>query len=178
MKPPRVSVVSGRTKIHLRLFLQAAPELMKCQGSFLPAFEGCFRDWLTLGMRVQLLSPVWLSATPWVVPHQALLSRDFPGKNAAAACHFFLRGSSWSRDQTCIFCVSYIGRQILHRCKVLFWISAKIFVQKVFRKTDLLLLDHHSLCLWSTLGFVYVCWSLTPRKNKTPFIPSCTHIKF
>ena len=68
------------------------------------------------------------------------------------------RGSSWSRDQTCIFWVSYIGRQILYHYKALFWISAKIFVQEVFRKTDLLLLlDHHSLCLWSTLEYVYGC---------------------
>ena len=28
----------------------------------------------------------------------------------------YSRGSSWPRDQTCVFCLSWIGRQILYHC--------------------------------------------------------------
>ena len=31
--------------------------------------------------------------TPWVVAHQAPLSRGFPGKNIAVGCHFLQQGS-------------------------------------------------------------------------------------
>ena len=43
-------------------------------------------------MSTQLLSHVWLFATPWTVVHQAPLSKDFWGKNTGVACHFLLQG--------------------------------------------------------------------------------------
>ena len=36
-------------------------------------------------------SHVWLFATLWTVAHQALLSRDFPGKNTGVDSHFLLQ---------------------------------------------------------------------------------------
>ena len=40
---------------------------------------------------VQLLSHVWLFATPWTVACQAPLSMEFPGKNAGVGCQFLLQ---------------------------------------------------------------------------------------
>ena len=42
---------------------------------------------------VQLLSHVWLFATPWTVARQAPLSMDSPGKNTAVGCHFLLQAN-------------------------------------------------------------------------------------
>ena len=42
--------------------------------------------------RAASLSCVGLFATPWTVAHQAPLSRNFPGKNTAAGCHFLFQG--------------------------------------------------------------------------------------
>ena len=46
-----------------------------------------------LGVRacVCVLSHVLLFVTPWTVPHQALLSIEFPGKNTGLGCHFLLQ---------------------------------------------------------------------------------------
>ena len=63
----------------------------------------------------QLLSHVWLFATPWTVACQAVLSMDFPGKNTAVGCFSSSRGFSQPRDQTHVSC---IGKQILY-----FWAS-------------------------------------------------------
>ena len=41
---------------------------------------------------VQLLSPVWLFATPWTVAPRLLCPWDFPGKNTGVGCHFLLQG--------------------------------------------------------------------------------------
>ena len=49
--------------------------------------------------------------TPWTAAHQAPLSMGFPGQEYWCAVISFCRGSSWTRDQTCISC---IGRQILY----------------------------------------------------------------
>ena len=46
-------------------------------------------------------------------PTRLLCPWDSPGKNTRVGCHFLLRGSSWPRDQTCIFCISCVVRQIL-----------------------------------------------------------------
>ena len=40
---------------------------------------------------------------------------NFPGKNTRVGCHFLLQKSSWPRDQTCVSCVSCIGRWILYQ---------------------------------------------------------------
>ena len=45
-------------------------------------------------------------------PTRLLCSWDFPGKNTTMGCPFFLQESSPTRDRTCVFCVSCIGRQI------------------------------------------------------------------
>ena len=41
---------------------------------------------------VESLGRVRLFVNPWTVACQALLSRDFPGKNTRMGCHFFLQG--------------------------------------------------------------------------------------
>ena len=46
---------------------------------------------------------------PRTVAHQALCPGDSPGKNTGVGCHALLQGSSWSRDQTSIFCSSCIA---------------------------------------------------------------------
>ena len=49
--------------------------------------------------------------TPWTVAHQAPLSVEFP-KNTGVGYHFLLQGIG---DQSRVFCVSCIGRQILYQ---------------------------------------------------------------
>ena len=45
-------------------------------------------------MHAQLLSHVWLFATPWTVAHQApLLPWNYPGKNTGVGYHFLLQGT-------------------------------------------------------------------------------------
>ena len=39
-------------------------------------------------MNVCVLSCVRLFGTPWIVAHQAPLSRNFPGKKTGEGCHF------------------------------------------------------------------------------------------
>ena len=41
---------------------------------------------------VQLLSCVWLFATPWAVAYQLLCPWDFPGNSPGVDCHFLLQG--------------------------------------------------------------------------------------
>ena len=41
---------------------------------------------------------------------------NFPGKNTGVSCHSCSRGSSQSRDSTCVSCISCTGRQILSHC--------------------------------------------------------------
>ena len=57
-----------------------------------------------------------LFVTPWTVAHQALLSMEFSRQEYCSGLPFpSPRGSSPSRDQTCISCVCCIGRQILYQ---------------------------------------------------------------
>ena len=51
-------------------------------------FSAPIKHW---NVYVQLLSHVWLFATPWTVAHQAPLSMDSPGNNTAVGCHFLLQ---------------------------------------------------------------------------------------
>ena len=60
----------------------------------------------------QLLSCVQLFATPWTVAHQVPLSMGFSQARILEWVSMFSsRGSSWSRDQTHVFC---IGRWIFY----------------------------------------------------------------
>jgi len=52
---------------------------------------------------VQLLTHVWLFATPWTVAYQA--PKSSPIKNTRVSCHFLLQGSSWPRDWTQVSCI-------------------------------------------------------------------------
>ena len=55
--------------------------------------------------------------TPWAVACQASLSMDsFQARILEWVAISYSRGSSQCSDQTCISCVSYIGRQILYHC--------------------------------------------------------------
>ena len=63
----------------------------------------------------QLLSLVRLSATPWTVASQALLSVELSWQEAWSGLSFPAPGeSSQHRDWTCVSCGSCIGRQILY----------------------------------------------------------------
>ena len=48
--------------------------------------------------------------TLWIVAHQATLSMGFPRQDTGVGCHFLLQGIFLTQDQTCISCVSCIGR--------------------------------------------------------------------
>ena len=64
-----------------------------------------------------VLSCVQLIVTAWTVAHQSLLPSGhgiFQAMEWVAIS--YSRGSSWCRDQTCISCISCIGRQILYHC--------------------------------------------------------------
>ena len=69
-----------------------------------------------------LLSRVWFFETPWTVTQQAPLSMGFSRQEYWSGLPFPTPGELLrkfllqSRDQTCISCVSYIGRQILYHC--------------------------------------------------------------
>ena len=56
------------------------------------------------------LRHVWLFATPWSVDCQALCPWNFLTIILEQVAIFCSRGSSWSRDQTHISCVSCVGR--------------------------------------------------------------------
>ena len=47
-------------------------------------------------------------------PHGLQPTRLLYPWDSGVGCHFLLQGSSWPRDQTCISCVSCIGRQIIY----------------------------------------------------------------
>ena len=57
-------------------------------------------------------------------PHELQPARlpcpwDSPGKNTGVGCHFLLQGgSSQSRDQTHVSCISCVSRQILYYCAI------------------------------------------------------------
>ena len=84
-------------------------------------FPGSFRwnpefSLMLLCDAMYVLRHVWLFTALQIVAHLALLSVEFLGKNTGVSCQFFLQGSSWPRSQTCISCVSCIGRWILYHC--------------------------------------------------------------
>ena len=54
----------------------------------------------------QLLSHVWLFATPWTVPTRLLCPWDFPGKMQEWVAISYSRGSSWPRNQTNVSCIA------------------------------------------------------------------------
>ena len=59
---------------------------------------------------VQLLSHIWLFVTPWTIAHQTLLVHGiFQARILEWVAISFSRGSSRSRDQTCISCISCIA---------------------------------------------------------------------
>ena len=63
--------------------------------------------------RSQALSRVWLFVTPWTVACQAPLSMEIlQARILECVAISYYRGSSWSRDWTC---VSHIGRRVLYQ---------------------------------------------------------------
>ena len=57
-----------------------------------------------LCVHAQLLSHVWLFATPWTVAHQAPLSTRSPRQNTGVGYHFLLQGIFPTRDRTHVSC--------------------------------------------------------------------------
>ena len=68
------------------------------------------RGWGWMGpgeVAVESLSCVWLCAIPWTVARQAPLSMGFSRQEPwSGVATSFSRGSCWSRDQTCISCIT------------------------------------------------------------------------
>ena len=56
----------------------------------------------------------WTVARQVPLPTRLLCLLNFPGKNTGVGSISYSRGSSRSRDQTCISCITCIGRQILY----------------------------------------------------------------
>ena len=54
----------------------------------------------------------WLFVTPWTIAHQALLSLFSQSRILKWVAISFSTGSSWTRDQTHVSCISCIGRRI------------------------------------------------------------------
>ena len=68
--------------------------------------------WFYLCVDAQSLSHVQLFAALWTVAHQAPLSMGFPISQARILAWVAIsssRGSSWSRDQTHVSCISCIA---------------------------------------------------------------------
>ena len=65
-------------------------------------------------MCAQLLIHVRLFVLPWTVVHEALLSMELSRQEYWSGLNFLFQGSSYHRDQTCISCISCLGRHILH----------------------------------------------------------------
>ena len=63
----------------------------------------------------------------------------FPGKGPGMGCHFLLPGSSGPRDQTCVSCVSYIGRWVLYHCAAT-WEAQINYTSIKFKKKNLFLI--------------------------------------
>ena len=64
----------------------------------------------------QLLSYVWLFATPWTAAHQTPLSMEFSSQELEWLAISYFREFSQPRDWICISCVSCIGRWVLYHC--------------------------------------------------------------
>ena len=64
-----------------------------------------------------VLSHVWLFATPWTCnPPGTSVHGVFQARILEWVIIFYSRRSSWPRDQTCVCCISCIGRQIVYHC--------------------------------------------------------------
>ena len=75
---------------------------------------------------VDVLSRAHLFVTLWIIVCQAPLSMGFfPARIVEWVAISSPKGSSLSRNQTCISSVSYIGRQILYHCATWKLLSVK-----------------------------------------------------
>ena len=70
--------------------------------------------WTINTRKCQLLSHVWLFATPWTVAHKASCPWDFPGKNTGVSCHALLHG---------IFSTQGLNPGLLHCRRILYCLS-------------------------------------------------------
>ena len=64
----------------------------------------------------QLLSHVRLFAALWTSLWSFSVHGIFQARTLEWVAISYSRGSSWSKDQTCVSCVFYTGRQILYLC--------------------------------------------------------------
>ena len=104
---------------------------------------------------VCMLSPVRLFAIPSTVAHQAPPSMGFfQARILEWVAISFSRGSSWSKDWSCVSCVSCIGRRILY-----YWHyvgnPAFLLSKHTFKKCPLL-----NLCCGSCHFFFRAFWQL------------------
>ena len=97
-------------------FLEVIPSVILSESSSFCAINTSFSKGL------YVLSRIWLFEIPWTVALQVPLSMEFSRKKTLECIVIsFSRELSWLGDQTIIFCIFCIGRQILYHwatCKV------------------------------------------------------------
>ena len=75
----------------------------------------------------------------------------FQGRIPEWVAIFYSRGSSWPRDRNCVFCISCIGRWILHHCAT--WEAQYIYINIVL-SNNFVIRDHltqYFSCLYGLL---------------------------
>ena len=88
----------------------------KVLGLCLQNWEGVYGQLGCICM-LKPLSHVWFLETHWTVAHQTPLSMAFFRQEYWSELPFPPPGgSSQPRDQTCIYCASFISRRILYHC--------------------------------------------------------------
>ena len=76
---------------------------------------------------LEMLSHVWLFATPWTVAHQAPLSMEiFRQRILEWIAISFSRGSSWARNWNHISCAAYIAGRFLIPQKTMLNVSVSV----------------------------------------------------
>ena len=92
----------------LYFFLGVIPSVILSESSSFWAVNTSFSKGL------YVLSRIWLFEIPWTVALQVPLSMEFSRKRILEWIVISFSRLSWLRDQTIIFCISCIGRQILY----------------------------------------------------------------
>ena len=117
------------------------------------------------------------SAIPWTVAHQTLLFTEFSRQEYwSGVAIYFSRGSSWPRDRTHVFCISWTGRQILYYWAT--WKAQITIIWGVFSYVKLSLIPTGAeycffLVFLSRPGYVSLYFHNNKVKRKKVFL--CTY---
>ena len=108
-------------------------------------------------------------ATPWTAAHQAPLSMEFyQARILDSVAISFSRGSSWSRDQTYISCVSCVGRWRLYHWAI--WeAQLTVYSYLIFKQSYEVAIIVLSLLLLLLLSLFYI-WGNWVLEKLNPFL--------